>query len=165
MHEKWVNIRTLLQTKLINILNIHTNPDFKFLAECTEWVAQKLVSSPTTDVTNTNICSTGLVYDHWAAASTELRRQLLIPLSESSANTTVVRIEEGHKTVITMGGVGGPTNFRFLEDALDWVTSNLVSSNSMGVAVVFVVGVLLLAYLLHAETKFPLFLVPPIPNS
>ena len=44
VHEKWVNIRTLLQTKLINILNIHTNPDFKFLAECTEWVAQKLVS-------------------------------------------------------------------------------------------------------------------------
>merc|ERR1719367_61354 len=42
VHEKWVNIRTLLQTKLINILNIHTNPDFKFLAECTEWVAQKL---------------------------------------------------------------------------------------------------------------------------
>merc|ERR1719367_2493185 len=30
VHEKWVNIRTLLQTKLINILNIHTNPDFKF---------------------------------------------------------------------------------------------------------------------------------------
>ena len=46
MHEKWVNIRTLLQTKLINILNIHTNPDFKFLAECTEWVHQKLVSAP-----------------------------------------------------------------------------------------------------------------------
>ena len=46
VHEKWVNIRTLLQTKLINILNIHTNPDFKFLAECTEWVTQKLVSSP-----------------------------------------------------------------------------------------------------------------------
>lgn len=45
VHEKWVNIRTLLQTKLINILNIHTNPDFKFLAECTEWVAKKLVSS------------------------------------------------------------------------------------------------------------------------
>ncbi len=44
VHEKWVNIRTLLQTKLINILNIHTNPDFKFLAECTEWVSQKLVS-------------------------------------------------------------------------------------------------------------------------
>ena len=44
VHEKWVNIRTLLQTKLINILNIHTNPDFKFLAECTEWVAKKLVS-------------------------------------------------------------------------------------------------------------------------
>ena len=44
VHEKWVNIRTLLQTKLINILSIHTNPDFKFLAECTEWVAQKLVS-------------------------------------------------------------------------------------------------------------------------
>merc|ERR1711971_510814 len=42
VHEKWVNIRTLLQTKLINILNIHTNPDFKFLAECTEWVHQKL---------------------------------------------------------------------------------------------------------------------------
>merc|ERR1712170_155255 len=42
VHEKWVNIRTLLQTKLINILNIHTNPDFKFLAECTEWVAKKL---------------------------------------------------------------------------------------------------------------------------
>ena len=33
---------TLLQTKLINILSIHTNPDFKFLAECTEWVAKKL---------------------------------------------------------------------------------------------------------------------------
>lgn len=47
VHEKWVNIRTLLQTKLINILSIHTNPDFKFLAECTEWVAQKLVSSTT----------------------------------------------------------------------------------------------------------------------
>lgn len=46
VHEKWVNIRTLLQTKLINILNIHTNPDFKFLAECTEWVHQKLVSEP-----------------------------------------------------------------------------------------------------------------------
>ena len=45
VHEKWVNIRTLLQTKLINILNIHTNPDFKFLAECTEWVTKKLVSS------------------------------------------------------------------------------------------------------------------------
>ena len=45
VHEKWVNIRTLLQTKLINILNIHTNPDFKFLAECTEWVHQKLVSA------------------------------------------------------------------------------------------------------------------------
>lgn len=44
VHEKWVNIRTLLQTKLINVLNIHTNPDFKFLAECTEWVHQKLVS-------------------------------------------------------------------------------------------------------------------------
>ena len=44
VHEKWVNIRTLLQTKLINILNIHTNPDFKFLAECTEWVTKKLVS-------------------------------------------------------------------------------------------------------------------------
>ena len=44
VHEKWVNIRTLLQTKLINILNIHTNPDFKFLAECTEWVVKKLVS-------------------------------------------------------------------------------------------------------------------------
>jgi hypothetical protein len=29
---------------LINVLNIHTNPDFKFLAECTEWVHQKLVS-------------------------------------------------------------------------------------------------------------------------
>ena len=43
VHEKWVNIRTLLQTKLLNVLNIHTNPDFKFLAECTEWVAQKLV--------------------------------------------------------------------------------------------------------------------------
>jgi hypothetical protein len=42
VHEKWVNIRTLLQTKLINVLNIHTNPDFKFLAECTEWVHQKL---------------------------------------------------------------------------------------------------------------------------
>lgn len=42
VHEKWVNMRTLLQTKLINILNIHTNPDFKFLAECTEWVSQKL---------------------------------------------------------------------------------------------------------------------------
>eukprot|EP00092_Neocalanus_flemingeri_P021691 GFUD01023529.1.p1 GENE.GFUD01023529.1~~GFUD01023529.1.p1 ORF type:complete len:5553 (+),score=1484.06 GFUD01023529.1:557-17215(+) len=42
VHEKWVNIRTLLQTKLINILSIHTNPDFKFLAECTEWVAKKL---------------------------------------------------------------------------------------------------------------------------
>nr|XP_040567606.1 plectin-like isoform X2 [Lepeophtheirus salmonis] len=42
VHEKWVNIRTLLQTKLINILNVHTNPDFKFLAECTEWVHQKL---------------------------------------------------------------------------------------------------------------------------
>ena len=37
-----MNIRTLLQTKLINVLNIHTNPDFKFLAECTEWVHQKL---------------------------------------------------------------------------------------------------------------------------
>ena len=45
VHEKWVNIRTLLQTKLINILSIHTNPDFKFLAECTEWVAAKLVST------------------------------------------------------------------------------------------------------------------------
>ena len=44
VHEKWVNVRTLLQTKLINILNIHTNPDFKFLAECTEWVVKKLVS-------------------------------------------------------------------------------------------------------------------------
>lgn len=43
VHEKWVNIRTLLQTKLINVLNIHTNPDFRFLAECTEWVYQKLV--------------------------------------------------------------------------------------------------------------------------
>ena len=43
VHEKWVNIRTLLQTKIINVLNIHTNPDFKFLAECTEWVHQKLV--------------------------------------------------------------------------------------------------------------------------
>jgi len=42
VHEKWVNIRTLLQTKLIGILSIHTNPDFKFLAECTEWVSQKL---------------------------------------------------------------------------------------------------------------------------
>eukprot|EP00090_Calanus_glacialis_P003456 TRINITY_DN1255_c0_g1_i12.p1 TRINITY_DN1255_c0_g1~~TRINITY_DN1255_c0_g1_i12.p1 ORF type:complete len:5152 (+),score=1465.32 TRINITY_DN1255_c0_g1_i12:61-15516(+) len=42
VHEKWVNIRTLLQTKLINILSIHTNADFKFLAECTEWVAKKL---------------------------------------------------------------------------------------------------------------------------
>lgn len=52
VHEKWVNIRTLLQTKLINILNIHTNPDFKFLAECTEWVHQKLVSQKATNVTN-----------------------------------------------------------------------------------------------------------------
>ena len=53
VHEKWVNIRTLLQTKLSNILNIHTNPDFKFLAECTEWVHQKLVSeiSPLTLLT------------------------------------------------------------------------------------------------------------------
>lgn len=51
VHEKWVNIRTLLQTKLINILNIHTNPDFKFLAECTEWVHQKLVS-PISSSTN-----------------------------------------------------------------------------------------------------------------
>ena len=33
VHEKWVNIRNLLQTKLINVLNISTNPDFKFLAE------------------------------------------------------------------------------------------------------------------------------------
>ena len=39
MHEKWVNIRTLLQTKLINILNIHTNPDFKFLDE---WCAYQV---------------------------------------------------------------------------------------------------------------------------
>ena len=52
VHEKWVNIRTLLQTKLINILNIHTNPDFKFLAECTEWVHQKLVSSKFLDLIN-----------------------------------------------------------------------------------------------------------------
>ena len=136
-----MNIRTLLQTKLINILNIHTNPDFKFLAECTEWVAQKLVSRPQTGLhellTNpgSNISSAGLVYDHWAAVSTELRRQLLIPLNNESCNTTtVVRIEEGHKTVITMGGSSsGPTNFRFLEETLDWVTCNLVSSNRMGV--------------------------------
>ena len=52
VHEKWVNIRTLLQTKLINILNIHTNPDFKFLAECTEWVHQKLVSPTFRSFTN-----------------------------------------------------------------------------------------------------------------
>merc|ERR1712062_390640 len=54
VHEKWVNIRTLLQTKLINILNIHTNPDFKFLAECTEWVHQKLVSCQRSNFTNSN---------------------------------------------------------------------------------------------------------------
>lgn len=44
VHEKWVNVRTLLQNKLINVVNIHVNPDFKFLAECTEWVQKKYVS-------------------------------------------------------------------------------------------------------------------------
>ena len=58
VHEKWVNIRTLLQTKLINVLNIHTNPDFKFLAECTVWVHQKLVSSTLFYIP----CSTNIVF-------------------------------------------------------------------------------------------------------
>ena len=72
----------------------------------------------------------GLVYDHWAASSALLRQRLLIPLNnETTANTTVVRIEEGHKTVITMGGVGSETNvsFRFLQECMEWVLSHLVS--------------------------------------
>ena len=126
VHEKWVNIRTLLQTKLINILNIHTNPDFKFLAECTEWVAQKLVSV-SEGPTNPPCCSVVSVYDHWAEVSAALRRGLLTPASEA-ANTTVVRIEaEGHATVITLGGSDTNAGFRFLQDCMDWVTRNLVS--------------------------------------
>ena len=122
-------MRTLLQTKLINILNIHTNPDFKFLAECTEWVSQKLVSSPQPLLTNPYY-SVKQTYEHWTAIRATQRANLLTPLNEAT-NTTVVRIEsDGQGTVITMGGVGSETNasFRFLLESLDWVAKTLVSS-------------------------------------
>ena len=137
VHEKWVNIRTLLQTKLINILSIHTNPDFKFLAECTEWVAQKLVRFRFT-ITNKvlSFSSVKMTYDHWAAVSSSLRQNLLIPLGEGPGGVaevggTVVRIEaDGTKTrtVITMGGsVDTNNSFRFIQECMEWVGNKLVS--------------------------------------
>ena len=72
-----------------------------------------------------------MTYDHWAAASAALRQKLLIPMNESVGTTTVVKIEaDGNKTVITMGGgvhSDTNTNFRFIQECLDWVVSQTVS--------------------------------------
>ena len=61
-----------------------------------------------------------------------MRQNLLIPVSEAVASTTVVKIQaEGNKTVITMGGATSDTNtnFRFIQECLAWVEARLVSSN------------------------------------
>ena len=83
-----------------------------------------------------------LLYDRWATANRLFRQRLLIPLNHettttatnnTTTTTTVVRIEaEGvHKTVITMGEPATTTttnpNFRFLQECLDWVITQLVS--------------------------------------
>ena len=77
-----------------------------------------------------------MTYDHWAAASAALRQKLLIPMNENVGTTTVVKIEaDGNKTVITMGGGVNSdtnTNFRFIQECLDWVVGQLVSLNRMG---------------------------------
>ena len=57
-------------------------------------------------------------------------------MNENVGTTTVVKIEaDGNKTVITMGGgvhSDTNTNFRFIQECLDWVDGQLVSLNSMG---------------------------------
>ena len=75
-----------------------------------------------------------MTYDHWAAASAALRQNLLIPMTENVGTTTVVKIEaDGNKTVITMAtDTDTNTNFRIIQECLDWVESQLVSTNSMG---------------------------------
>eukprot|EP00092_Neocalanus_flemingeri_P001303 GFUD01001391.1.p1 GENE.GFUD01001391.1~~GFUD01001391.1.p1 ORF type:complete len:5580 (+),score=1489.94 GFUD01001391.1:543-17282(+) len=73
--------------------------------------------------------SVKMTYDHWAAASAALRQNLLIPMNENVGTTTVVKIEaDGNKTVITMGGgvhSDTNTNFRFIQECLDWVDGQL----------------------------------------
>ena len=90
VHEKWVNIRTLLQTKLINILNIHTNPDFKFLAECTEWVHQKLVSptfrSFTKKYFSTNKSRARRIQDRWVLMLKKINQNSFDGSSNSPGN-------------------------------------------------------------------------------
>ena len=57
-------------------------------------------------------------------------------MNENVGTTTVVKIEaDGNKTVITKGGgvhSDTNTNFRFIQECLDWVVGQLVSFNSMG---------------------------------
>jgi hypothetical protein len=133
VHEKWVNIRTLLQTKLINILNIHTNPDFKFLAECTEWVHQKLVSfrNPTNPL---YIClfSVDRVHERWVGARVRLQRRLQLPLASRDTTDFAVKettVTKSTKTVIEMRRTDTNEHFRFLEEAILWVSMQLVSAS------------------------------------
>ncbi len=133
VHEKWVNIRTLLQTKLINILNIHTNPDFKFLAECTEWVHQKLVSA-SADATNASPfppSSVDRVHEHWVGVRVRLQRRLQLPLTSRAADFAVkeTSVTKSTKTVIEERRTHTNEHFRCLEEALQWVNLQLVRTN------------------------------------
>ena len=131
VHEKWVNIRTLLQTKLINILNIHTNPDFKFLAECTEWVHQKLVSaSRPPPLIGSVTFSVDRVHERWVGARVRLQRRLQLPLASRFAEVAVreTTVTKSTKTVIETRKVAssGGGDFRMLEECLMFVHGQLV---------------------------------------
>ena len=130
-----MNIRTLLQTKLINILNIHTNPDFKFLAECTEWVHQKLVSL-TNKVTNFNFFLFSLLL---TTKTTNLRirriqdRSVLmsqrVPVKEDLVELSITNTKST-RTVIEMTAIQTNPNFKQIQECIDIVTRQLVSENS-----------------------------------
>ena len=82
-------------------------------------------------LTNTNIFSVKMTYDHWAAASARLRQSLLIPLNEAGGGMAVKIEAAGHKTVIRMSSTGSLAetnpNLRLLQDCLEWVHGRLVS--------------------------------------
>ena len=122
-----MNIRTLLQTKLINILNIHTNPDFKFLAECTEWVHQKLVSQ-NDNLTNLfsfsfllTIIRIRRIQDRWVLISQKVPKE--VELSITNTKST--------KTVIEMTAIQTNPNFKQIAESMDFVIRQLVRLKNM----------------------------------
>ena len=76
---------------------------------------------------NILITSVTMVYDHWARASSSLRTLLTHP---DTCHNISIETVDGNKTVIRMTGDNKDTNtnFRSLQDSLEWVQTKLVSS-------------------------------------